>query len=443
MRRTPVLLALLLATSLAAAQSLTFWTTEEQPQRIETQQAIAAAFEAETGISVDVVPVTESSLGERMTAAFAAGDLPDVVFHPVNYTIGWAEAGILDTAAATESVAKLGVDTFGAGALALMSYQGENTAVPTDGWTQLLLYRADLFTERSLAAPTSYATILEAARALHDPPNRYGFVAATDPSQDYMMQVVEHLALANGVQLVDADGNVTIDTPAFVEFLEFYKQLAEMSPPGNLYWLQARELYQAGQAAMVVWSPFILDELAGLRDEVPVLADEAQERGWLARNTGFVTSVSGPSNPAGAGYAQVSGLGITVDADIDAAQAFVEYLVTDGYLDWLGMAAEGKFPVRSGTPEEPDRFVEGWAKLEVGVSDRAPLGNFYSADVIDDLVAGLETGDRWAFRQGQGGLVTSLYGTRAMSEAIRRFLDGELTAEATAALIQLEVESLR
>ena len=192
-----------------------------------------------------VVPVTESSLGERMTAAFAAGDLPDVVFHPVNYTIGWAEAGILDTAAATEAVANLGVDTFGAGALALMAYEGENTAVPTDGWTQLLLYRADLFAERGLAAPTSYETILEAARALHDPPNMYGFVAATDPSQDYMMQVVEHLALANGVQLVDDDGNVTIDTPEFVEFLEFYKELAELSPPGNLYWLQSRELFQS------------------------------------------------------------------------------------------------------------------------------------------------------------------------------------------------------
>jgi multiple sugar transport system substrate-binding protein len=443
MRRIVPLLTLLLVATLATAQSLTFWTTEEQPQRLATQQAIAAAFEAETGISVDVVPVTESSLGERMTAAFAAGDLPDVVFHPINYTIGWAEAGILDTAAATETVANLGVDTFGAGTLALMSYQGENTAVPTDGWTQLLLYRADLFTERTLAAPTSYEAILTAARALHDPPNMYGFVAATDPSQDYMMQVVEHLALANGVQLVADDGTVTIDTPAFVEFLEFYKELAEMSPPGNLYWLQSRELFQSGQAAMVVWSPFILDELAGLRDEVPVLADEGNERGWLARNTGFVTSIAGPSNPAGSGYAQVQGLGITVDADIDAAQAFVEYLVTDGYLDWLGMAAEGKFPVRSGTAEEPNRFVEGWAALEVGVSDRAPLANFYSADVIDDLVAGLETGDRWAFRQGQGGLVTSLYGTRVMSEAIRRFLDGERTAEATAALIQLEVESLR
>lgn len=443
MRRTLSLTAALLVLTVASAQAITFWTTEEQPSRMEVQQEIAAAFEAATGIAVTVVPVSESQLGERITAAFAAGDLPDVIFHPVNYTVGWAEAGILDTAAASETVANLGVDTFGAGTLSLMSFRGETAAVPADGWTQLLLYRADLFAEAGLAAPTDYGSILVAARALHDPPNMYGFVAATDPSQDYMMQVMEHLALANGVQLVDDAGNVTIDTPAFVEFLTFYRELVDLSPPGNLYWLQSRELFQGGQAAMAVWSPFILDELAGLRDEVPVPADEAHEPGWLARNTGFVTSIAGTSYPEGAGWAQVQGFGITVDADIEAAQAFIEYLMTDGYLAWLGMATEGKFPVRFGTPEEPARFVEGWAELETGVSSRAPLSAFYDPSVIDDLVAGLETGDRWAFRQGEGALVTSLYGTRVMSELVREFLDGERGASETARLLQERIEGLR
>jgi len=328
MRRTLSLIVALLVLTVASAQTVTFWTTEEQPARMAVQEEIAAAFEAASGISVTVVPVSESQLGERITAAFAAGDLPDVIFHPVNYTVGWAEAGILDTAAASETVANLGVDTFGAGTLALMSYRGETAAVPADGWTQLLLYRSDLFAEAGLGTPNDYGSILVAARALHDPPNMYGFVAATDPSQDYMMQVLEHLALANGVQLIDDAGNVTIDTPAFVEFLAFYQELVELSPPGNLYWLQSRELYQGGQAAMIVWSPFILDELAGLRDEVPVPADEGEESGWLARNTGFVTSIAGTSYPEGAGWAQVQGFGITVDADIDAAQAFIEYVLT-------------------------------------------------------------------------------------------------------------------
>jgi len=443
MRRTLSLIVALLALSVAAAQSLTLWTTETQPPRMEAQERLAAEFEALTGISVTVVPVFEEQLAERITAAFAAGDLPDVIFHPVNYTVGWAAAGILDTAAAAEVVAELGVETFGAGALGMMSYRGEPTAVPADGWTQLLVYRADLFAGAGLAAPTDYASILAAARALHDPPSMYGFVAATDPSQDYMMQVMEHLALANGVQLVDDAGNITLDTPEMVEFLEFYKELVEMSPPGNLYWLQSRELYQAGQAAMIVWSPFILDELAGLRDDVPVPADEPYESGWLARNSGFVTRISGPSFPAGSGWAQVQGFGITVDADIDAAQELVKFLVTDGYLDWLAVAAEGKFPIRSGTPEEPTRFVDGWAQLEVGVTARAPLGEFYAAEVIDDIIEGLQAGTRWGYIQGQGTLVERLYGTRVMAELVRQFIDGDRDAAETAALLQTRVQFLR
>jgi multiple sugar transport system substrate-binding protein len=440
--RKILITVLVLSLGLASAQ-LTFWTTEEQPERMAIQQQIAANFEAETGISVDVVPVTEAQLAERATAAFAAGALPDVIFHPVNYALGWAEAGLLDTAAATEVIDDLGMQTFSAGALEMVSFQNEYTSVPADGWTQLLLYRADLFEEAGLEPPTTYDAILAAIEALHDPPNMFGFVAATDPSQDYMMQVMEHFALANGVHLVDDVGNVTLDTPEMVEFLEFYARLVDASPPGNLYWQQSRELYQAGQAAMIVWSPFIIPSLVGLRDAVPVTADEDHYSGWLAERTEFVTRIAGPSHPDGAGWAQLQYFGITVDADIDAAQEFVSYVLTDGYLDWLSMAPQGKFPVRSGTPDEPERFVEGWAELEIGVDRFAPLSDFYDQAVIDSIVEGLETGSRWGFAQDEGALLATVYGTRVMNELVRDFLDGQRTAEATARELQQRVEALR
>ena len=85
--------------------------------------------------------------------------------------------------------------------------------------------------------------------------------------------------------------------------------------PGNLFWQQSRELFFAGQAAMIVWSPFIIDELAGLRDSVPVTALDDPTGDQLARNTGFVTQLAGPDNPGGSAWTQVSYLGITVDAD--------------------------------------------------------------------------------------------------------------------------------
>ncbi len=71
------LLALVAGT--AQAESLRFWTTEEQPERLAAQQELAAEFEAASGHSVEVIPVTESDLGTRATAAYAAGDLPDVI----------------------------------------------------------------------------------------------------------------------------------------------------------------------------------------------------------------------------------------------------------------------------------------------------------------------------------------------------------------------------
>ena len=434
--------ALVAIFGLAHAQ-VTLWTTEEQPERLEVQNRIAADFEAETGISVEVVPVTESELGQRTTAAFAAGDLPDVIYHPLSRTTGWAEEGILDIFAASDIVESLGVETYAQGVLEMVTFGGDYAAVPHSGWTQLLLYRADLFEEAGLEPPTDYAAIRAAIEELHAPEEMYGFVAATDPSEDYMMQVFEHIALANGVELVDADGNVQIDTPAFIEVLEFYRDLVEASPPGNLYWQQSRELYFDGRAAMIVWSPFILDELGGLRDEAPVTYDADREQGALAEATGVVSRIAGPSNPDGAGWADVRSYGITVDADTEAAMQFVEYSMSEGYIDTLSIAPEGAFPLRAGPEPGSDEYVEAWSELDVGVDRRAPLREIFGEEVISDIVAGLQRADRWGFSEGQGALVSALYGTRVMSEAVRAFLDGERDAAATAELIQQEVEALQ
>jgi multiple sugar transport system substrate-binding protein len=443
MRRFVVLLALLLLGSVAFAQ-LRMWTTQVQPERMEVQEQLVADFEAETGISVEVIPVEESELASRITAAFSAGDLPDVIYHPVSQTIGWAEAGILDIDAATAAIEALGEDTFARGMLDLVETQGGYAAVPTDGWTQLLVYRSDLFEEHGLEPPTTFEAIQAAIEALHDPPEMYGFVAATDVNNDYMMQVLEHFFLANGVHLLAEDGSIGLAAEPTVETLEFYKTLADASPEGNLYWQQSRELYLDGSAAMIVWSPFILDELAGLRDSVPVTFTDDPTSSDLASVTGFVTNLAGPSNPGGAGWAASSNWGITVDADTDAAQRFVEYVLSgDGYLSWLAMAPEGLFPVRSGTTDDPSAFIDGWSQLDVGVDRKASLQALYGEDVVNDIVEGLSVANRWAYGQGEGALLSRLYGTRVMAELVRSYLDDERGAEETAELLQQRVSALR
>ena len=193
----------------------------------------------------------------------------------------------------------------------MADFDGETAAVPVDGWTQMVVYRKDLFDEAGLEPPNSYANILAALEALHNPPEMYGFVAATKVDENFMSQVLEHVFLANGASPIKADGSVGFDEAKTVEVLEFYKKLAEASPPGELFWQQSRELYFAGNAAMIIWSPFILDELAGLRDSNPPAINDDPTSTELASKTGIVTRLSGPSNPDGAAWGDIRYFGIT------------------------------------------------------------------------------------------------------------------------------------
>ncbi|GAA6207311.1 extracellular solute-binding protein [Cognatishimia sp. WU-CL00825] len=431
--------ALVLASSGAMADSIRFWTTEEQPERLAKQQEMAAQFKAQTGTSVEVIPVTESDLGTRATAAFAAGDLPDVIYHTLQYALPWAEAGILDVDAASDVIEELGEGTFAPGAIAMAAYDGLTAAVPVDGWTQLVVYRKDLFDAEGLAAPSSYANVLAALDKLHNPPSMYGFVAPTKVDENFMSQVLEHVFLANGVSPVDSDGFAPLDVAATTEVLDFYKAIAKASPPGELYWKQSRELYFAGQAAMIIWSPFILDELAGLRDSAPPTINSDPQSRELAGKTGVVTNFAGPSNPGGAAYADVRYFGITTDADTDAAMEFVKFSMDEGYTQTLSIAPEGKFPVRKGTMDDADKFSMAWAELPVGVDRKAPLGELYPQDMINEIVGGLDVAQRWGVTEGQLSLASKINNSQAINRLVREYIDGARDAAATVEALNAEL----
>ena len=84
-----------------------------------------------------------------------------------------------------------------------MEVNGEPVAIPSDSWTQLLVYRKDLF-DRPASAPTTFQTIRAAADKLTGE-GMAGIVAATKPDS-FTQQTFEYLAVANNCQLVDRAG---------------------------------------------------------------------------------------------------------------------------------------------------------------------------------------------------------------------------------------------
>lgn len=424
------------------ADTLRFWTTEEQPERLAKQQEMAADFKAKTGVEVEVIPVTEKDLGTRATAAYAAGDLPDVIYHTLQYTLPWAEAGILDTDAATEAVENLGQGTFAQGALSLAAVKDGYAAVPVDGWTQMIVYRKDLFEAKGLAVPDSYEDVLAAIEALHNPPEMFGFVSATKVDENFMSQVLEHVFLSNGVSPVGANGFEPLDVAKTTEVLDFYKAITKASPEGELYWKQSRELYFAGKAAMIIWSPFILDELAGLRDSAPPTINDDPTSTELASKTGIVTKFAGPSNPEGAAWGDVRYFGITTNANIDAAIDFVEYSMDEGYTQTLSIAPEGKFPVRRGDKTDATKYVKAWEKLPVGVDRKAPLSELYAPAMINEIVGGLDKAQRWGVTEGQLSLASKMINSQVINRLVREYIDGARDAAATVAAMNAELAKI-
>ena len=307
----------------------------------------------------------------------------------------------------------------------------------------MIVYRKDLFEAKGLAAPNTFANVTAAIEALHNPPELYGFVAATKVDEGFMSQVLEHVFLANDVSPVDENGIAKLDEKKTIEVLDFYKILVEASPDGELYWKQSRELYFAGKAAMIIWSPFILDELAGLRDSAPPTINDDPTSSELASKTGIVTNLAGPSNSAGAAWADVRYFGITTDAEEDDAAKFIAYSMNEGYTQTLSIAPEGKFPVRRGDGNDATAFVKAWSKLPVGVDRKAPLAELYSQDMIDRIVNGLDVAQRWGVSDGQLALASKVINSQLMNRLVREYVDGVKNGAETVAAMNAELAKIQ
>lgn len=423
--------------------SIVVWSTESEPDRLAATRAIADAFTEATGVEVDLQGIDEEQFATLIQSSAAAGDLPDTVNLSLSFVQSYAAEGITEPERAAALVESLGADTFSERSLSLVEYEGGAAAVPSDGWGQLLLYRSDLFEEAGLEPPETFESIQAAAEALNTD-QVAGIAAATVPGEPFTQETFEHFALANNCQLTDDEGTVTLDSPECAEALRFYTDLmGNYSVEGAQDVDTTRATYFAGQSAMVVWSAFILDELAGLRDDAaPTCPECADDPEYLAQNTGVVTAFQGPDADEPSQFGNISSWAIMEDAAPETEQ-FIEFMMGDGYLDWLAISPEGKFPVRAGNADNPTEYVDGWGELEAGVDRKAPLGEIYGEEVITALTEGPETFTRWGFEQGQGELVGAIYGDLPLPNAIAEILDGTLEVEAAVEEVQADVTDLQ
>lgn len=412
--------------------TLTVWIVEDLPDRVEATQAIVDDFTADSGVDVELVAVAEDQFNQVLTSNAAAGDLPDVIGAlPLGQVRTLSANELVDSDAVGEVVESLDPGTFRESALELTADGDAQLAVPSESWVQLLVYRKDLFDKAGLAAPTTYDDVLAAAEEL-DSDDVAGFVGANVAGDAFTAQTFEEIGLGNDCEMVDDAGEVTFDSDQCVEGLEFYGSLLrDYSVNGAQDVDTTRASYFAGQAAMLIWSSFVLDEMAGLRDDaLPTCPECKGDPAFLAKNSGVVTAIQGPSGSEPATFGEVTSWTITADSSTDPAQHFVEYMMSDGYEPWIEIAPEGKIPVRAGDKAGATNYSDAWSDMKVGVDTKAPLSDFYGKDVINALTSGTETLQRWAIPQGQGDLLGAIQGEQPVANAVNEVANGTSPEEA-------------
>ncbi|WP_380160902.1 ABC transporter substrate-binding protein [Kineococcus sp. R86509] len=135
-----------------------------------------------------------------------------------------------------------------------MSYDGKLYALPMQAQMFVLAYRADVFEELGLPAPTTFADMVTAAEAIKAAstmqyPIALPWLATSDVTTSF-----EAAMNSFGADFVDADGTVTLDTPEAKQALEAMLSLKPYLDPQVTTFDQPKVQQQMfnGTAAMAI-----------------------------------------------------------------------------------------------------------------------------------------------------------------------------------------------
>jgi len=427
--------------STSFSDTVTFWVNETSEQHAEALYSLVDSFTEASNVRIELVMISSNLLPELVSTAVVSRTLPDLVLHPVEFSPGWADRGILDIEATSEIISELGEGTFDQTALQMVaadSGASKYYAVPINSLNMAIIYRRDWFSELGLKPPDSYDNLLVAAETLFDPEQKIsGFVVSTDPAAISTQQIFEFIAAANGCELINSQGEISLIHPACLNALDFYRHLiSSYSPIGMQTDASAINAYLAGRTGIIIASPEVVPAIAGLVEGSVPSCYACVGADYLAENSGFIVNFIGSGeNARQISFQSVTGLGITTEANKHFAQMFANYWFENGYLDWLAVRPERKMPARLGNDISSTLYIDSWKNLPLdGIG--LTLADLYSDLHIETLISSGDIVKRWGFSNDNGDLVSRLYEDKVFSSLLQEMLSGYFTSSQTILAMQ-------
>ncbi len=409
----------------AASTKVEYWTTMVEEERQVIIRGLVSKFEAENpDIDIEIVALEENDIPTKLAAGMAAGMLPEVTDMGAEMVLRLGAEEMLNIEAANQVIDELGRDDFYKGALKMLtSPSGGNYAVPFHGWVQGIWYRKDLFEEKGLEAPTTWDSILKAAKEFYNPgEQKYGIVIGTNKDA-FARQTFTQYALSNNARVFNEDGEIIFNSPAMIETLGFYKELAKYTPPGPEGWRESRDLYLSGRIPMMMYSTYIMDDIG--------IGNTGYE-GSIVENLGEKTALANVMyNKAEATFGQINALSIVKgndDAQVEGAKKFVKFMLSDdNYITYLHMAPGGSNPVRHSIASDP-RYLDNTVLKVYG-------------EEATNIASGLNSIGKFGYVGGKVftdmGKISSQF---IIGEALFRMTESDWSPEQTAEWAQKEME---
>lgn len=351
--------------------SLRWWSPQGAPAQVEAYKFQIAAFEAlNPGIKVVFETTSDEGYAPQLAAAFASGEVPDIVTHLPSFSVQtYYSNGLVEPF--DDVINAIGADDYYAGANDVFKtadgkYCGTgigNTAA------NMLWLRGDLMEASGVAAaPKTWDELRAACQAMQ----KDGIFGAPLPYGQNSMTSLIFIGFihAAGGQVFTPDLQVAIDSEQTRNALEFYKSMRELCPPGatNYSWGESLTAFVSGATATGIYAGRVLANV-------------------VAQNPGIADHVTCTTYP-------------TISADVapwtfndfpsvfipaqskskDAAKAFAAFLFNpEGYIKQLHAAPGHVLPVLKSINENPayqDNDIIKKFPAEVDLMSGAAAGGF-------------------------------------------------------------------
>lgn len=228
--------------------TLETWTPDTRDDAIASEKWWAGEFGKKyPNVKINQLIVPYGDDTTKITAGDKAGVVPDMMYAYSEFLYTYGADGI--AAPVDDVIDAIGRSRFIPSVLQGITLDGKLYTVPETGFPFFIYYRKDLYAKLGLKPPTSHDELLANIKAVHNPPDLYGYMVTNQAVSDVWN--LKSAMWTHGAYYFDKDGKLALDRPETIDAWTFYKQLASYTPPGSMAQsdLQSRQLYTDGKVA--------------------------------------------------------------------------------------------------------------------------------------------------------------------------------------------------